>query len=245
MLHQPDNSPYMTCLTNFWPKCIRFWTFYMYSLKPHSIPYLTDWTYYWPKSIRHWSLYDAQWCLLMSHQPYRSPYLDDWTFSDPRVLQFELSIQTHWLLLILFQPYRSPNLIYWTYFWPKSPQIWTFYSDKLPPFWFYFSHTEVHIWSAYFFSVPTFLDRELSIHTHCLTTSDIQYCILDLRDIFLAKEYSILNFSYITIDSFWWYFSHRVLHIWPKWHISGQGVLDLELLIHYCSLLLMLHHPYR
>ena len=116
-------------------------------------------------------LIEAFWCHI-SHIEVRI-----WTtehFSDPRVLQFELSIQTHWLLLILFQPYRSPYLIYWTYFWPKSPQIWTFYSDKLPPFWFYFSHTEVHIWSAYFFSVPIFLDHELSIHTHCLTMMLLQ-----------------------------------------------------------------------
>jgi len=70
-----------------------------------------------------------------------------------------------------------------------------------------------------FYSVPRVLDRELSTHTHCLTlvTLAIKYSIFDLRDIFLAKECPILTFSYIAIDSFWFYFNHTEDHIKTLW----------------------------
>jgi len=49
------------------------------------------------------------------------------------------------------------------------------------------------------------LDHELFIQS--LTPSDDtsvkEYCIFNLKDIFLAQEYSILNFLYRLIDTFW------------------------------------------
>jgi len=35
---------------------------------------------------------------------------------------------------------------------------------------------------------------------------------------------------YIHIDFFWWYVSHRRLHIWPNGYISGPRFFDSELL---------------
>jgi len=50
---------------------------------------------------------------------------------------------------------------------------------------------------------------------------------------FLAKEPSIVNFPYILIDSLWCYISHKVVHIWPNGHISGQRVLNLDIFYTY------------
>jgi len=53
-----------------------------------------------------------------------------------------------------------------------------------------------------------------------------------------------MKFLYILTDCFWWYASHRVLHIWPTEHISGQRVLDLEHSLNSHGLCLMLPQPF-
>jgi len=112
-------------------------------------------------------------------------------------------------------------------------------------FWWYDNHRILHtgpgciyFWSKSSTCSPTFYTL---LWTPFDDTWAIVYCILDLMDIFLAKEYSILNLLRITIDSFWWYVSHRVLHIQPNGHKSGKLVLSHELSIQTYRFLLMLY----
>jgi len=71
----------------------------------------------------------------------------------------------------------------------------------------------------------------------------IEYCIFDLKDIIVAKESLILNFSYITIDYFWCYFTHTEVHITPIEHISVKLVFDHELPMHTFWLYQVLDMP--
>ena len=81
-----------------------------------------------------------------------------------------------------------------------------------------------------------------------LTPSDvtlpIKKSILGILNIFLAKEYSILNFLHILTDTFWCHISFTGVHIWPNEHISGRKVLDSKLSMHTHWFALILCAPY-
>ncbi len=72
------------------------------------------------------------------------------------------------------------------------------------------------------------LDFELCMHSHWLLLMFPQpKSILELLSLILVIESSILNFLQIWIDSFWCFISHKVVHIWPTEHISGQSKIKV------------------
>jgi len=173
-------------------------------------PYLNYWTYFWTKSPRSWT--------------FKSDLLTSFDFlsviqKSIFYLLFFLSIMNFQFRLIdffLLSFGHTEVHILHSFFFCRS---WTFNSESLTPFDFISATQESIFYMLSFYSVPRVLDRELSTHTHCLTlvTSAIKYRIFDLRDIFLAKEYPILTFSYIAIDYFWFYFNHTEDHIRTLW----------------------------
>ena len=144
------------------------------------------------------------------------------------------------------QLFRGPLFTYWTYFWPKSPKRLTLYIQI--EILGCFILTKVHIWHTEFFSGQGVLET-WPFHIYSLTLSDvtsaIQKSIFDPRNMFLAKESSILGFLYILIDSFWCIISHIDVHIWPFELVSGQSVLKMFQTIYNYRLLLMINQLYR
>ena len=109
--------------------------------------------------------------------------------------------------------------------------LYTFFDS----FWFDFTHTEVHIRLIEQISGKLVLDVELCIYTLWL----LQIWLHPYRSphktywtYFWQISPWLKNFLYLLIDSIWWNTRHKVLHIWPNGHISGQRVLCLELSIH-------------
>ena len=72
-------------------------------------------------------------------------------------------------------------------------------------YWTYFCQINPRSWNVYIYSLTPSDD-----------TSAVEYCIFYLKVIFLDKEYSVLNFSYITIDSIWCCLTLMLFWCWNK-----------------------------
>ena len=120
---------------------------------------------------------------------------------------------------------------------------WTFNTDSL-------IHSDV-TWAIYeailtywtnFWQIShwwwTFYIKTLTLSDDMSATEN---CVFDLMDILLSNWYSIFNFHYILIDSFWCYFSHVWTHFWTTEQISGRLVFDDEISIQTYWLFLVLH----
>ena len=174
--------------------------------------------------------------------------LDDETFSFPRVLDQEIYVHASFLMLL--QSQSIAYLTLWTYIWQIRPRSWTFYAFSLTPSddmsameYCKFGQTPKKGHNCWHKSSQTW-----TFHSLLLTPSDvtlpIKKSILGILNIFLAKEYSILNFLHILTDTFWCHISFTGVLIWPNEHISGRKVLDSKLSMHTHWFALILCAPY-
>ena len=136
-----------------------------------------------------------------------------------------------------------------SFWWNVSYRVWHFWANEhisgpkwLDPELSTHSHWFTLITSSIYEPILTYWTNFWQIsppwwtfYSNSLTpshaTSAIEFCTFDLNDIFLAKEYLILKFSYITIDSIWCYFRHIGTHFLTTEHICDKLVLDDEISI--------------